>query len=97
MPSKKKMEYERTESLWRVLIAIVSGIILEIWMIFNLILGLANVIFTLITGERKRDISELCEIGNTQLYVFARYVTGMSKQRPFPFGKLQKNMSTFEK
>ena len=46
-------------------------------------------------GKRLRDVAELSEIWNTQWYIFQRYIIFVSNQRPFPFGKLEKNISKF--
>lgn len=93
----KKHDFERTESLWRVLVLIVSGIMLKFWEVLNGVLAVVNWVITLITGKRNKDIADFCEIYNSQLYTFWRYISGVSNVRPFPFGPLAKNISKFER
>lgn len=66
---------ERKEILWRILIGIVSGIILDIWSVFVLVISAFNWIYTLIVGKRIKEIAELSDIWSTQLYTYFRYVT----------------------
>jgi hypothetical protein len=91
----KKQEKERSEALMRILIGIVSGIIFYIWAYVILLFIIVNLIYTLIKGQRSKEISELCEIFNTQIYVFWRYITFVSNERPFPFESLTENFSEF--
>ena len=88
---------ERKEILIRIFIAIVSGIILGVWRWFILVIGIVNWIYTLFVGKRIKQISELSEIWNTQIYVFLRYMTLVTNERPFPFRNLTKSMSKFKK
>jgi len=89
--------YERTEALMRIVVGIVSGIIIGVWKIFIKILVIVNVLIALFTGKRNKDVAELCEIWNTQFYIFLRYMTFVSNKRPFPFNPLEKNLSKFGK
>jgi hypothetical protein len=95
--SKQKEKMERMEVLMRIAVLIVSGIILVVWRYFIYLLVLVNLIYTLFSGKRLREVAELSEIWNTQWYVFQRYIILVSNRRPFPFGKLEKKMSNFEK
>lgn len=88
---------ERLETLMRILIMIVSGIILGIWKALIQILIVVNFIITLITGKRNKGVANLCEIWNTQVYIFLRYITFVTNERPFPFEALEKNISKFKK
>jgi len=88
---------ERTEALMRIVVGIVSGIIIGVWKIFIKILVIVNVLIALFTGKRNKDVAELCEIWNTQFYIFLRYMTFVSNKRPFPFNPLEKNLSKFGK
>jgi hypothetical protein len=92
----KKQEMERKEALMRIVIGIISGIIIYIWTYIIFAFIIANLFYTLIKGRRSKDISYLCEIYNTQIYSFWRYMTFVSNKRPFPFENLMKNMSKFE-
>tara|TARA_B100002003_G_C13760454_1_gene377917 strand:- start:159 stop:536 length:378 start_codon:yes stop_codon:yes gene_type:complete len=87
---------ERVESLWRILVAIVTGIILEIWGYLIAILAVVNWIVTIISGKRSKDLAMFCEYWNTELYRYFRYLTGVSNVRPFPFSNIAK-MTEFER
>jgi len=88
---------ERAEALMRIIVAIISGIILGLWKALVQLMTLINWIITLIIGERNEGIAEFCEMWNTQMYVFLRYMTLVSNKRPFPFSGLEKNLSKFQK
>ncbi len=88
---------ERLEALMRIIVGIVSGIILTIWKILIQIFGIINFIWTLISGKRIKELAELSEIWNTQVYVFLRYMTFVSNERPMPFRRLTKKFSKFGK
>lgn len=87
---------ERREALMRIVVGIVSGIIMGLWSALVRVLVFIHTIFTLATGERNKDLADFCEIFNTQFYVFIRYMTFVSNKRPFPFTKLNKNISMFK-
>ena len=88
---------ERLEVLMRIIVSIVSGIILTIWRVFIVILAVINLVYTLIMGKRLKELARLCEIWNTQLYIFVRYLIFVTNERPFPFNSLTKNISKFKK
>ncbi len=88
---------ERVEILMRVVVAIVTGVILSVWKWLILALGVINWIFTLFAGRRLKDLADLCEVWNTQTYIFIRYMTLITNERPFPFRSLTKNISKFSK
>jgi len=88
---------ERLEVFMRIIVAIVSGIILSVWKVFIQVIGLVNWIITLITGKRNKEIANMSEIWNTQVYIFLRYMTLMTNDRPFPFNSLTKSFSKFKK
>ena len=87
---------ERREALMRIVVLIVSGIILWAWGYLAWLLIVVHWIYTLIAGKRIRDIAEFIEIWNTQTYRLLNYISGMSNNRPFPFGNLSK-ISKFAK
>ena len=88
---------ERIESLVRILIAIVSGIILAIWRYLIFALAIVNFFITIITGKRHTEIAEFSEYWNTEYYKYFRYLTFVSNKRPFPFSNLRKTNSFKEK
>jgi len=87
---------ERKELLWRILVAIVTGIILGVWKAFIQILFIVNFVIVLFTGKRNKEIADLCEIWNSETYRFIRYLTFVTNERPFPFTSL-KTLGKFEK
>ena len=88
---------ERSEAWMRIVVAIVSGIVLGIWKAFIQLIALINWLITIFSGKRNKGIAQLCEIWNTQIYVFLRYMTFVSNKRPFPFTSLEKSFSKFER
>lgn len=87
---------ERTEALMRIIVGIVSGIILSIWKALIQILIVVNWFITIITGKRNKGIAEFSEIWNTQVYIFLRYMSFVSNERPFPFEAMKKSFSKFK-
>jgi len=88
---------ERGEALMRIVVGIISGIILGLWKTLIQILGIIHWVMVIITGERNKGIAEFSEIWNTQIYVYLRYMTFVSNERPFPFMSLTKNLSKYAK
>tara|TARA_Y100000310_G_C20555210_1_gene750146 strand:+ start:359 stop:640 length:282 start_codon:yes stop_codon:yes gene_type:complete len=91
----KKMS-ERKEAWFRILVAIVSGIILGIWRILIKILMIINWFITIFTGKRNKELADFCEYWNTEIYKFIRYMTFVSNERPFPFTHMER-ISKFKK
>lgn len=97
MPKKlTKKQFERREAWMRIPVFIISGIILAVWRYLIYVFAIINFINTIFTGRRIKDISDMSEIWNTQLYIFFRYITFVCNVRPFPFEKLTKNFSEFK-
>jgi len=88
---------ERTEVLMRIVVGIVTGIILSVWRILIYALVIINAIYTLFKNKRHKEMVEMSEIWNTQVYIFIRYMTFVTNQRPFPFENLTRNLSKFAK
>tara|TARA_Y100000310_G_C20062543_1_gene525652 strand:- start:37 stop:306 length:270 start_codon:yes stop_codon:yes gene_type:complete len=82
---------ERKEILWRILVAIVSGVILSIWKLLIYVLVVVQLVIVLINGKKDKQIAKLCNTWNTQAYKYIRYVTFTSNQRVFPFEDLGKD------
>ncbi|MDP4038961.1 MAG: DUF4389 domain-containing protein [Candidatus Pacearchaeota archaeon] len=88
---------ERKEALMRVVVLIVSGIVLGVWgMLIKIFTGI-NFIWTLISGKSLKDLAVLSEMWNTQSYVYLRYMTFVTNERPMPFNSLTKNFSKFKR
>jgi len=91
----KKMS-EKKEAWFRIIVAIVSGIILGIWRYFIFVLTILNWIITIFSGKRNKDMADLCEYWNTEIYKYIRYLTFVTNERPFPFSGVER-MSKFKK
>jgi len=88
---------ERVEALMRIVVAIISGIILGIWKMLVQILAIVHWFMVIITAKRNKEIAEFSEIWNTQMYIYLRYLTFVTNERPFPFNGLTKNFSKYKK
>ena len=87
---------ERQEAFFRIVVAIISGIILSVWRILIKVLAIVNWVITIFTGKRNKDMADLCEYWNTEVYKYIRYMTFVSNKRPFPFSNVER-MSKFGK
>jgi len=85
------------ETLMRLVVGIISGVILYVWAYLIGVFIFINFIWTLISGKRIREIAELCEVWNTQKYMLVRYIQFLTNERPFPFNRLSKSISKFRK
>lgn len=81
---------ERQEGWFRIFVAIVSGIILEVWSYLIVILAVVNWLITVVTGKRSSEMAMLCEYWNTETYRYFRYLTSVSNERPFPFSDVKR-------
>lgn len=88
---------ERKEAWMRIVVGIISGIILELWGNLVQILAIVHWFVVMFKKKRNKNIARFCEIWNTQFYVFVRYMTFVTNYRPFPFNKIEKSISKFEK
>ena len=91
------MTSERKEAWMRIIVLIVSGIVLSIWKVLVQILAIVHWFIAVFTGKRDKGLAEFCEIWNTQIYIFLRYMTFVTNERPFPFESLSKNITKFKK
>jgi len=87
---------ERRELWWRLLVAIVGGIVLGVWKVLVFLIVLVNVVIVLFKDKRNSDLAEFCEYWNSEAYRFARYLTFETNVKPFPFNELKK-LGKFEK
>jgi len=92
----KKRLSERKEAWFRIIVAIVSGIILGIWRYLIVVLAIVNWLIVVFSGKRNKELVIFCEYWNTEVYKFIRYLTFVSNKRPFPFSNMEK-ISKFEK
>lgn len=87
---------QRKETLMRIIVCVVTGIILVLWRYFVGALVIVNFVYSLFTAKRLKELATLSEIWNTQWYHFQRYMTFMTNVRPFPFTSLAKDISKYE-
>jgi len=88
---------ERKEAWMRILVGIISGIVLGVWRYLIYVFVVINWFIAVFSGKRNEEMARLCEIWNTQTYIFLKYITFVTNERPFPFEKLSKSISKFRK
>lgn len=86
---------ERKEAWFRIIVAIVSGIVIWLWSYLICALVLINWLVVVFSGRRNKGIAEFCEYWNTESYKLSRYMSFMSHKRPFPFSGIER-ISEFE-
>ncbi|MEK6945555.1 MAG: DUF4389 domain-containing protein [Nanoarchaeota archaeon] len=87
---------ERKEAWFRIIVAIISGIILAVWRYLIFALAIINWFIVVFSGKRNKGLAEFSEHWNTETYKYIRYLTFGTNKRPFPFSSMQK-LSKFEK
>ena len=92
-----KKKSERKEAWMRIIVLIVSGIVIGVWKVFVQVLAVVNWFYAVFSGKRMKSLADLSEVWNTQNYFFMKYMVFENNFRPFPFTKLQKSMSKFQK
>ena len=90
------MKKERKESLMRIIVLIVSGIILGVWAYLVKVLAVVNFFIALFSNKRNKGIAEFCEYWNTEFYRFSRYIASVTNERPFPFTSMSDRISKFK-
>jgi hypothetical protein len=85
-----KKKSERKEAWFRIIVAIVSGVILEVWSYLIGILAVINWFITLFSGKRNKELAIFCEYWNTEAYRYMKYLTSVTNERPFPFSDMQR-------
>lgn len=81
---------ERKEAWFRIIVAIISGVILGVWKTLIFVLLIINWLITVFSGKRNKGLAEFSEYWNTQTYKYVRYLTFVSNKRPFPFSNLDR-------
>ncbi len=81
---------ERKEAWFRIIVAIVSGLIIEMWGYLTGILMLIHWIIVVFSGKRNKEIALFCEYWNTETYRLMKYMTFVTNERPFPFTNMQR-------
>ena len=65
---------ERLESLVRIAVLLISGIILKIWSFLAFVMMFLNWLIALITGKRNKSLAEFTEYWTSCVYVYFRYL-----------------------
>lgn len=86
---------EKKEAWFRIIVAIITGIILGVWKGIIAIFVIVNWFIVIFKGKRNKELAEFCEYWNTETYKFIRYLSFVSNKRPFPFSKMER-LSKFE-
>ncbi len=84
---------ERTEALMRIVVGIVSGIILSIWKLLVQVVAIVHFVYVLISGKRHKKLANFSNYWNVQVYKYLRYMTFTTNNKPFPFSKIEKELT----
>jgi hypothetical protein len=87
---------ERTEAWMRIVVGIISGIIIGLWGSLSKFLGFIHWVYVVFAGKRIKAIADFCNLWNTQVYRFVRYMMFSTNKRPFPFSGLGENMDEYD-
>jgi len=78
-------------NIWmRIPVFFLSGIILYVWGFFILIFSLVQLVWLLINNKKEKVFLNISSMFSSQVYNFFRYVSFLSEEMPFPFGKIKK-------
>ena len=79
------------KEIWmRIPVFILLGVILYVWGFFILIFSLVQLVVLLTEGKKEKEFSHISSMFSNQIYIFFKYITFLSNERPFPFRKLKK-------
>lgn len=92
---KEVLVPERKEAWFRIIVAVISGIILALWRYLIYAFAIINWFIVVFSGKRNEELAMFSEYWNTELYKYTRYLTFVSNKRPFPFSEMER-MSQFE-
>ena len=79
---------ERKEAFIRIIVGLVSGIIIGLWKTLVQVITIIHWVYVIFSGKRHQGFAEFCNLWNTKLYRFIRYMTMTTNERPFPFTEL---------
>jgi len=85
-----KKRSERKEAWFRIVVAIIAGIVLAVWRYLIFALAIINWFIVVFGGKRNKELAMFCEYWNTEFYKFIRYLTFVSNKRPFPFTSMER-------
>ena len=93
--AKKVVFNERREAWFRIIVAIITGVILAVWRYLIFVFAIVNWFIVIFSRKRNIELAMFSEYFNTELYRYLRYLTFVSNERPFPFTDMQR-ISEFE-
>ena len=67
-----KINKSRKETWMRLVVVLVSGVIFYFWTYLIYALVVINFVYGIFTGKRLRELAEMCETWNTQMYLFKK-------------------------
>ena len=77
--------------IWmRIPIFFLSGMMLNVWAFFILIFSLVQLVLMLLEDKTEKEFLTISSMFSDQIYCFFRYISFVSEEKPFPFGKLGK-------
>ncbi len=88
---------ERLEAVFRIPIAIISGVIIGLWKMLIEFVVIAHWFVVVISGKRNTNLAGFANRWITEYYVFVRYLTFATNERPFPFTPLHKYIAPVKK
>ena len=81
----------KNRGIWmRIPVFIISGAILYVWGFFTLIFSLIQLILLLLGEKKEKELLNMSSMFSSQIYCFFKYISFISKEKPFPFGEIKK-------
>ena len=81
----------KNKGVWmRIPVFIASGLILYVWTFFICIFALVQLILTLLGNKREKEFLSISSMFCNQIYVFFKYITFLSEEKPFPWEPIKK-------
>ena len=78
-------------NIWmRIPIFIVSGVILYVWMFFTLIFSIVQLVLMLTENKKEKEFLNINSMFSGQVYTYFKYISFLSEEKPFPWGKIKK-------
>jgi len=76
--------------IWmRIPVFILSGAIIHVWAFFICIFALVQLILKLLGEKQEAEFTHISSMFCNQVYIFFKYITFLSEEKPFPWGKLE--------
>jgi len=80
-----KSKKERKNILWRLIVFIISGIVLDIWAYAVAIVLLINWFVVIFSGKRNKELGYFCSLWAMEITRFVKYLSFETNEKPFPF------------